>query len=306
MHKEQREFFRFDVSLPVYFEPMGSSGACLQVDKTQLIEPREAERLDAANSQLESLFEDEVHLQNGGVQLFDEFNQKLAFMAWLVESIVEGKNPTAHPEFQQKKHEQAQYKRPEGKGSSKMIPLLQAFYLSIDNAILECVEVVDKSISGQVFMFHMPIGSLFSSQDYIANLEVIAKQGNWLASVIEKLIFKFNYYETLLNKLKRAYQNLSEYEKWPVERINLAAGGFSLMMKEDYQVGETLCALFLMDEQFVFSQAECVFVENNRTGNTPVRDGKRTAFKFTCIAAEDEAHIVRYLMSKELELRSLE
>jgi len=47
-----------------------------------------------------------------------------------------------------------------------------------------------------------------------------------MASVIEKLIFKFNYYVTLLNKLKRAYQKLSEYEKWPIERINFAAGGF--------------------------------------------------------------------------------
>jgi hypothetical protein len=48
----------------------------------------------------------------------------------------------------------------------------------------------------------------------------------FMASVIEKLIFKFNYYVTLLNKLKRAYQKLSEYEKWPIERINFAAGGF--------------------------------------------------------------------------------
>lgn len=306
MQQEQREFFRFDVSLPAYFEPMNSSGVCLQVDKVQLIDPAETESLVEENSQLEYLFEDEVHLQNGGVKLFNEFNQKLAFMAWLLESIVAGENPAVHPEFQQRMHDQAQYKRPEGKGASKVIPLLQAFYLHIDNTILECVDVVANNISGKVFMYHKPIGSLFSSQDYIANLGVLAKQGNWLASVIEALIFKFNYYQTLLNRLKRAYQKLSAYEKWPIERINLAAGGFSLMMEGEYQEGETLCALFLMDEQFVFAQAECVFVENNRSGSVAVAESKRTAFKFTTIATEDEAHIVRYLMGKELELRALD
>lgn len=306
MHREQREFFRFDVSLPVYFEPMTSSGVCLQIDKAHLVEAAEAERLIEENSQLQSLFEDEIHLQNGGVKLFNEFNQKLEFIAWLLESIVEGQNPAAHPEFHQRIYDQAQYKRPEGEGGSKIIPLLQAFYLRIDNTILECVDVVEKNISGRVFMYHKPIGTLFSSQDYIENLGLLAKQGNWLASVIEKLIFKFNYYETLLNKLKRAYQPLSEYEKWPVERINMAAGGFSLMMEKECQLGEALCALFLMDEQFVFGQAECVFVENNRSGSASIGEPKRTAFKFTAIAAEDEAHIVRYLMGKELELRAAE
>ncbi len=306
MSKERREFFRFDVSLPVYFEPLNSSDVCLQIDKADLIEPAEAENLMEANSQLEYLFEDEIHLQNGGVKLFDEFNQKLTFMAWLLESLVEGKDPEMHPKFQQRMHDQAQYKRPEGKGTSKIIPLLQALYLRIDNTILECVDIVSKNIGGRVFMYHKPLGTLFNSQDYIANLGVLANQGNWLSSVIEKLIFKFNYYETLLNKLKRAYQKISEYEKWPIERINLAAGGFSLMMEEEYQEGQALCALFLMDEQFVFAQAECVFMESNRSDSTSIGQAKRTAFKFTAIAAEDEVHIVRYLMNKELELRTLD
>ncbi len=199
MSKERREFFRFDVSLPVYFEPLNSSDVCLQIDKADLIEPAEAENLMEANSQLEYLFEDEIHLQNGGVKLFDEFNQKLTFMAWLLESLVEGKDPEMHPKFQQRMHDQAQYKRPEGKGTSKIIPLLQALYLRIDNTILECVDIVSKNIGGRVFMYHKPLGTLFNSQDYIANLGVLANQGNWLSSVIEKLIFKFNYYETLLN-----------------------------------------------------------------------------------------------------------
>ncbi len=107
-------------------------------------------------------------------------------------------------------------------------------------------------------------------------------------------------------KLKRAYQKISEYEKWPIERINLAAGGFSLMMEEEYQEGQALCALFLMDEQFVFAQAECIFMESNRSDSTSIGQAKRTAFKFTAIAAEDEVHIVRYLMNKELELRTLD
>ncbi len=301
MNKEHREFFRFNVSLPVYLAPMQWSDVCLPIDKTQLIEAADAERITEENRQLQDLFEDETHLQNGGVKLFNEFNQKLAFMAWLLESIVEGKNPTEHPEFEQRVHDQLQYERPEGKGSSKVIPLLQAFYLRIDNAISECLDMITKNASGKFFMHLKPMSVPFGSQDYIPNLVVLAKQGNWMASVIEKLIFKFNYYETLLNELKRAYQVLSESEKWLVERVNLAAGGFSLVMEKRFEAGEALCALFLIDEEIVFGQAECVFVENNEAAKET-----RAAFKFTNITAEDEAHIVRYLMGKELELRALE
>ena len=55
-----------------------------------------------------------------------------------------------------------------------------------------------------------------------------------------------------------------------------------------------------MDDQFVFGQAECVYAEQTKSA----RALKRAAFSFTAITNEDEAHIVRYLMAKELEQRA--
>ena len=176
MQQEHRAFFRFDVSLPVYFEPMTGDKTCLQVRKNQLIEEHAAEQMVLQSTQLQHLFEDATHIENGGVQVFTEFDQKLKFMAWLLESIADGHNPKEDKEFKQRMLDQAQYKPPEGKGGSKVIPLLQALYLRIDNSISELLSVFDKSVSGKVFMFQKPVTELFRSQKYISNLVVLAQK----------------------------------------------------------------------------------------------------------------------------------
>jgi len=137
----------------------------------------------------------------------------------------------------------------------------------------------------------------FRTEQYISGLSALASKGNWLAQVITLMVEKLNHYEGLYLKLKRAYQTLSDSEKWPIERVNLGAGGFAIYTPKAYALSQQVCALFNMDDTFVFAKASCVYQSDKLNAQAK----KRTAFQFDDISSEDSAHIVRYLMAKELE-----
>ncbi|MEA1989407.1 MAG: PilZ domain-containing protein [Pseudomonadota bacterium] len=294
---EKRTFFRFDVNLPYYLEPLTTEGLCFHIAREELISPAEYQSLLNETHKLNSLFQDERHIQNGGVQIFTELNQKLELMVWLLDSFIEGVDIHEGSEYRQRLEINRKTSMPEAKGSSKVLPLLQAFYLRLEDYISELVDVIEHSVHGKVFMYHKTSPKPFRIEQYISGLSALASKGNWLAQVITLMVAKLNHYESLYIKLKQAYQTLSDSEKWPIERVNLGAGGFAIYTASNYAISQQVCVLFKMDDEFVFARASCVYQSNKP--NTQAK--KRTAFQFDDLSSEDSAHIVRYLMAKELD-----
>ena len=294
---EKRTFFRFDVNLPYYLEPLTTEGLCFHIAREELISPVEYQSLLNETHKLNSLFQDERHIQNGGVQIFTELNQKLELMVWLLDSIIDGIDVHQSGEYRQRLELNQKTSMPEAKGSSKVLPLLQAFYLRLEDYISELVDVIEHSLHGKVFMYHKISPKPFRTEQYISGLSALASKGNWLAQVITLMVAKLNHYESLYVKLKRAYQTLSDSEKWPIERVNLGAGGFAIYTSTGYALSQQVCALFNMDDTFVFAKASCVYQSDKLNAQAK----KRTAFQFDEMSSEDSAHIVRYLMAKELE-----
>jgi len=297
---EKRTFFRFDVNLPYYLEPVTTEGLCFHIPREELISSAEYQSLLSETHKLNSLFQDERHIQNGGVQIFTELNQKLELMVWLLDSIIEGVDIHQSSEFKQRLETNQKTSIPEAKGSSKVLPLLQAFYLRVEDYISELVDVIEHSVHGKVFMYHKVSPKPFRVEKYVRGLSSLASKGNWLAQVITLMVAKLNHYESLYLKLKQAYQTLSDSEKWPIERVNLGAGGFAIFTATSYTISQSVCALFKMDDEFVFARASCVYQSDKPNAKAK----KRTAFKFEDLSSDDNAHIVRYLMAKELEFHS--
>ena len=300
MGQEKREFFRFDVSIPIYIEPMSDDGACLIASPECLTGSDCKQQYQQLNELLKTLFKDEKYIQNGGVKLFDELNQKLEFMIWLIELIGKGQDPREEDDFEEYFHQQKQINIPQGGHASDFIALLQAFYIRVDEITAELLDVVDRSVQGKVFMFHQASLDSFDYEHYFKKLPVLAQNGQWLAVVAEILCRKLNCFEDLLRLIKEAGCNLSNSDSWPIESVNLAAGGFALFLESDFVVGDRVCALFLLDDQFVLGQGKCVHVQPSSS----TEDLARFSFNFESIGAEDKAHIVRFLTSKELEDRS--
>lgn len=297
MSAEKRTFFRFDVSLSYYLEPMNEKSRCLQVERAELLSNQEFRDIADETEQLMHLFQDKQHIENGAVKLFNDLNQKLDFMIWLLETMLQGADVKNLEEFHSRRELDLKITSPDFKGSSKILPLLKGYFLRVDDYIAELIDVIEHSIHGKVFLYSKPVLKPFRTENYIKGLTALAQKGNWLARVITLLVSKLNHYEKLLVNLKKAYRKLSDYDAWPIENVNLGAGGFAVYTSRIYANTEKVCALFKMDDGFVFGEASCVYQSDKRNASEQMR----TAFQFDEISAEDSAHIVRFLMAKELE-----
>jgi len=296
---EKRQFFRFDVSLPYFIEPLDNKGCCFQVTRNQLLTTQELKLITLETQQLNNLFEDSKHIQNGSVKIFKGLNHKLDFMVWLLDLILEGVEHSKLSQLDDKKEQNHRIVLPEVKESSKVFPLLKAFFIRVDEYIAELIDVIEHSVRGNVFMYHKPLLKPLNLENYIKGLPELAKKGNWLARVITLLVSKLNHYEKLIIKLKQAYEKLSDYEKWPIEKVNLGEGGFAIFTSKTFASADKICVLFRMDDEFVFAKARCVYQSNK----SKVKEPMRTDFEFEEIHSEDSAHIVRFLMAQELAFR---
>ncbi|WP_040728147.1 PilZ domain-containing protein [Thiomicrorhabdus sp. Kp2] len=302
MSSDKRSFFRFDVTLPYYLEAMNEDGICFHINRATFIQQGDEKQIQSIKTSIDFLFQDKQHIQNGGVQIFRGLNDKIEFMAWLLDAILLGRNVLSTDEFHERLNVNKRFTLPESKGSSKVLPLLQALSKRLDHYIDELVSVMQNSLRNKVFFYHKKPLELFNILSYLKGLEDLAKKRNWLAMVITSLVSLLNVYEARLVRVKTAYQSISDTENWDEESVNLGAGGFAIYSAEPFAINQKFCALFKVDNEFVFGQASCVNVSQEACFN-----GKhRVAFKFEDITAEDSAHIVRYLMTKELEFHQMQ
>lgn len=300
MSIEQRSHFRIDVEIAFFLEPQDSSGHCIHVHKDDLLSNQQLTRLKMINSELTQLFSHQKHIENGAVELFSEIHSKLKVMTWLLDAIVEGGEVLERVEYHQMLEHNDSLKLRDNSSSSKVFPLLEAYYERVESYTAELISVAEKSIHGKLFMYQIASPQLFDSDQFIKGLPALAEKGNWLAKVISLLVEKLNIYETLLINLKQAYRELSNHQAWPICRVNLAVDGFSVFIEKTYRPGDLVCCLFKLDDEFVFCRATCVY-QQEADDSKQIR---RTAFKCSDISAEDEAHIVRFMTSKELESRN--
>lgn len=296
MFKDKRNHFRYDVMVPLYIEPLASEGAFISFSKhASSYQANEAE-MHALNVQLETYFRNPKYICNGGVQLFSEVNQKLSFLAYLLESAAQGHDPRTDTDFAHRYFAQKKLVAPQQHEASPFISLVQAIYHRIDTLTNELVSAFDKSIRGKAFMFTRAAQPNLTSQNYLPKLNAMAEKGNWLAQVAETVLAKLNIYEEMLRSLKASSYELSNSQQWPLEQINLGAGGFAVTMAPNYQVGDEISVLFLLDGHYVMAQATCVAVDRVAFAANEVR----AAFRFDAIQSEDEALIVRFLNAKAL------
>lgn len=296
--QDNRLFFRFDVRVGYYMEPVNEDGLCMHIDRQSLISDHDYQMIVKESESLHELLNDEQHKASGSSVVFIELHQKLQFMVFLLEAIMHGEPIQDSDALNHWVNLNNTLSAPHAKEQSPTILLLQAFYQRVDDYINELLEIVQSSEQGKVFMYHKPAPKYFKMEDYVANLSKLAKQGNWLARVISLLVVKLNHYERLLKRLKKAYAEMANSDNWPLERISLGGGGFAIHSHEEMSAGQRVCVLFQLDDDYVFAKARCVY-------NQPSKDDSercRVAFEFDELSAEGQAKIIRFMTHKELEL----
>lgn len=296
MQQEQRTAFRFDVNIPMKVDFFVKDKPCLYIEPQRIFVKAESEKAHYEQKALRRLFSDLKYIQNGGVDLFKVVNEKLEWMQWLLTQLTEDRYPTNTDEFYQRLQEDQKRVVPSDIKGEKVSALLNGVYAQLNEYIEELIDLLNRPKAERVLMFQTPVPDRFDATLFIPTLEEQAEKDLWVAKVIILLNKKLNRIEAAFSRLKQRCSKIANPEKWPVESVNLAHGGFSFYTNRMIEKGSHVCGLFWIDDQIVVSKAECVYMD----GEPSFDEAKRAAFRFDDISHEDTAHIVRFINQQEL------
>lgn len=303
MSPNKRQFFRMNVELPLYIQPLDSSRVLSADSKHLFLSRQQQNAFKQYQAELFNLFQDEQHLNNGAVELFSEINQRLDFLVWLLDLLMQGQNPRQQADFYLRLDQDRLVTLPEGNGQSSVFPLIHALFYHVDELISSLIETIEHSIEGKVFLYTRADYEPFSGSRYLHNLDALADKGNWLAQVLQNLIFKLNIYEQAYLKLKAYFKDLSYPERWPMKAVNLSTGGIGLEVEKPYQLEDKLCVLLLIDNQVLYAQAKVVAVQpigsDQHRHPTPRH---RVSMAFLSISTDSQAIITQFVSAQELAL----
>ena len=301
MKENKRQFFRMNVDLPLFIQ------AESELDVLTLKTPSQDPVFQQHQTQLKQLFLDETHIKNGGVNLFEGVNQRCDFIVWLLDEILQGKDPRKAGCFYQKSDQDRLIRMPGGNGKSAVFALIHAFYNRVDELISSLLEAIEQSLNGHVFFFPRSLYAPFSSEHYVHNLLSLADQGNWIAQVLQHLISKLNICEQALADLKDTFGNLNYPERWPVRSVNLSGGGLAIEDEGVFELNQRFHVLLQLKDQILGAQASVVNllpIGSNNLGENPGNTHQsrhRVSFAFEDVSPSDQALITQFVTEQELD-----
>ncbi|MBN2866942.1 MAG: hypothetical protein JXK16_13120 [Thiotrichales bacterium] len=299
MPENKRKFFRMNVELPVFIWAVPESVSEMSVPS------KSNAAFQRHQSQLNHLFLDEKHLRNGAINLFKGVNQRVDFLVWLLDYLIQGKDPRQSKDFYPKLDQDRLISMPEGNGKSSVFPLIHALYYRVDELILSLLAAVEQSYDGQVFLFTRPLYAPFSGERYLHNLAALADKGNWLAQVLQNLIFKLNIYEQAYTDLKARFGDLSYPEHWPIRGLNLSTGGLAIEGEDEFAADGSFYVLMQLPQAIVAAQARIVGRLPIGTSVSSQQSEKpksryRVSFEFENVAPGQQALITQFVIEQEL------
>jgi len=301
VQSDKRQSFRMNVELPFYIQPFNSSLMLSTGSTGKFLSNQQKKRFKQHDAELKELFLDETHLKNGAVDLFSDLNQRLDFLVWLLDLLMQGQNPRQQKTYYQRLDQDRLISLPVGNGQSSVFPLIHALYHQVDELISGLVETIENSVEGKVFLYTRASYDTFSGERYLHNLKVLAEKGNWLAKVLQNLIYKLNVYEQAYSNLKEHFQDLSYPERWSMTGVNLSSGGLGIETEHHYELDDQVCVLLQVGEQIMYAQAKVVAIQpvGSDDGRVPT-PRHRVSFAFVSINPSSQALITQFVAAQEL------
>lgn len=299
MQENKRRFFRMNVKLPFYIQSLDAD----LLKSARIAIPSQT---DAAfklhQSQLKRLFTDVAHINNGAVDLFSSINDRLDFFIWLLDLMIQQKDPRQQADYYSRLDRDRLISLPQGNGKSSVFPLIHALFYRVDEMIEGLIRAVEHSVNQHVFLLTRPVYASFDGARYLHNLEPLAQKGNWLAQVLQQLIFKLNIYEQAYSDLKDRFHDLSYPERWLNHAVNLSSGGLAFETEQTFKLKDQYCILLQLDEHIIYTEASVVAInplgnDDNAVNPTPQH---RVAFEFQQMSADNQSQITQFVTAREL------
>jgi len=291
-----RRFFRYDVEIPIYLQTQEGLNQTLDRLRKEIVSPREEHRIEAIDEEVMGLLKKVLESSPQSVNVFYTFNKRLDFIHWLLEKYLALTDPRQASDYKYRLREDKKQFPPTATKSTKLLPLMQDFYVQIDELIHELIQVAETSIEGRLFIFMPTHRHHFNYQAFVKNLELVAQKGVLPAQILLLLIEKYNLLVDILNRLKDKFHMISSSKNWPVLTVNLSAGGCSFKTNEVYEKFARFHVFMQLDEDLVVCQGRMVMVRNLKDQPFMYQVG----IEFEFIPVDMQQTITRFIQLHEL------
>ncbi|MDG6778363.1 PilZ domain-containing protein [Thiomicrorhabdus sp. zzn3] len=290
------------MQIPLFVRRLGHADATLHIAGHLQLAEAHKQKFYKASERLQQLFKDPVHIANGAVTLFQGINLRIDFLAWLLEEILAGRDPRQQDDFSDRLQRDQMHLPPQGSHTTKTFPLIEAFYQRIELCISELLAAIERSPDVRRLIMGYEDHTLFSAEDFLPNLSILAEQGNWLARVLVQLNEKLTVYEQAYQDLVAQSCHLPDPQQWIVHPVNLSSGGVDFVTSEHYELYERLCVLFEIEHRLMVVHGRVVniipLLESELEEGA--QGAQRIGLEFVDLSNEDIAQITRFVAAQEL------
>jgi hypothetical protein len=292
-----RRYFRYDVQIAMHLEPVDRYGKHLGADRRQLMSEKEEVHLKKLNGQLDELLGKVLKASSNALYVFYVLNHRINFMWWMTDLLMESNDPRQENDYKFRSKEDLKFSPPSSKKGSSIAPLIQGLYRASDLYITELQTVIQKSVSGKIFLYPWASQEFFSAAHYVKNLDELAGSGVLPAKVLKLMIEKLNLQAVVLERLKGVYRKISRSEEWPSYQVNLSCGGFSFLTNDAYSVFGNMDIFMEIDSEVMVCRGK--IISQIIMGNRPFK--YRIGVEFDLLTREQAHAITLFLQHKEIK-----
>jgi len=292
-----RRFLRYDLEVPIYLELCDEQGHPQSWDEQTFWPETDRYHLEGVNVELKSALDALAKTSSQLAYMLHQFDMRLNFLSWLLEHLVENEDPRDDSNFDFRLREDAKIELSAlPKKASKIGTLLHALFMHIDLTIKEVVSVVRKS-HDRLFVFPLNPVEPFDHRQYVLNLEQVAEKGSPVARVLLLLEDKLNVLLKVLSRLKTFYRMRAAVGEWPVEVVNLSAGGVGLWQPNSIQMFQPVNVFLNLDDGIFSAHGKVVFCRQLRKADKLWRVG----IDFEWLPVEEQRRMTYFVQWHELE-----
>jgi len=291
-----RRFFRYDVEIPILLQTQEQFERQLEQLQKEIVSSKDEMRIKTIDAEVEQILKQMENQGSQSLTLFHTFNQRLNFMHWLLEHYLQLTDPREATDFNYRLRMDKHHNPPQMNQSNKLLILMQNFYAQIDELIHELIQVAQTSIDGRLFIFSPTPRRHFKAEDFIKNLNLVAKKGILPAQLMLLIIEKYNLLVDVFNRLKEKFYKISSIKNWPKLEVNLSAGGCSFKTNERYEKFTRFNIFMQLNDKIIAPKGRIVMVRRIKDPNFQYQVG----IEFEFIPVDAQKTITYFIQLHEL------
>lgn len=292
-----RRYFRYDLTLPMRLEPVNNGYQPLGVSAMRLELSNEFAQLEILDRYLKNALTQVDGNHSHAWSVLKVLYHRIHFMGWLLSQLIDLRHPRLANDYTLRCREERKYSTAPKVPNTVLSPMILGLFDQVDISIHQLHKVYENHIEGQMFDYSLAQIEKFDEREHKTNLKQLVDTGVLPAKIFDWLTDQFNLQVDMFNKLKQQHQQTNDYRLWPKHRVNLGAGGISMLSATPYELFGLLDVFIYLDGESIVCRGKVVSQLASNNDEWPYRVG----VAFESLSIEQQQKITLY--EQKIELR---